>query len=94
MKLRHQLLCTAAASVALQFLAAPSAVLAQARAKDAAVAVTSLRSEYTANPLGLDVRRPRLFWQLQSGARGVVQSAYQVRVAASEGGLRAGRDLV
>jgi alpha-L-rhamnosidase len=94
MKSRQYLLFTAAASIALQSVAAPSAVLAQARPKEAAVAAASLRSEYTANPLGLDVRRPRLFWQLQSGARGVVQSAYQVRVAASEGGLRAGRDLV
>ncbi|HEU0092056.1 MAG TPA: family 78 glycoside hydrolase catalytic domain, partial [Vicinamibacteria bacterium] len=71
-----------------------SPLLAQARTKDGALEVIRLRAEYLTNPLGIDVRKPRLGWQLQSSARGVVQSAYQVRVAGSERSLRAGHDLV
>ena len=43
-----------------------------------------LRTEYQTNPLGLDVKAPRLFWQIQAERRGVMQSAYEIRVAASE----------
>ncbi len=56
--------------------------------------VVGLRSEYKENPLGIDARKPRLSWQLQAPGRGVVQSAYQVRVARSEGGLGGGSDRV
>jgi alpha-L-rhamnosidase len=42
---------------------------------------SGLRCEYRADPLGIDVRRPRLSWVLGSSRRGVVQSAYQVLVA-------------
>jgi len=58
-----------------------------------AVTVGSLRTEHKENPLGIDVRAPLLGWQLRSGARGVRQTAYQVRVAQSEADLRAGRRL-
>src|SRR5215471_3983901 len=43
--------------------------------------VIRLRTEYKENPIGIDVRRPRFGWQIVSEERGVVQSAYQVRVA-------------
>src|SRR6266446_6653290 len=56
--------------------------------------VVSLRTEYTENPVGIDVRQPRLSWQLQALGRGVVQSAYQVRVARSASGLGGGSDQV
>src|SRR5258706_14290538 len=56
--------------------------------------VVSLRTEYKENPLGMDARKPRLSWQLQGPGRGVVQSAYQVRVALNAGGLGGGKDLV
>src|SRR6266508_1164522 len=56
--------------------------------------VVSLRTEYTENPVGIDVRKPRLSWQLQAPGRGVVQSAYQVRVARSASGLGGGSDQV
>ena len=58
------------------------------------ITVTELRTEYRQNPVGLDARLPRLSWQLRSETRGVMQSAYQVRVAASERNLRAGRWLM
>ena len=43
-----------------------------------------LRTEYKVNPLGIDIRKPRLSWEIQSDGRGVTQSAYQVRVARTE----------
>ncbi len=44
-------------------------------------AVTNMRCEYKANPVGIDVLQPRLSWQLSATDRGVAQSAYQIRVA-------------
>lgn len=51
--------------------------------------VVGLRTEYQQNPLSLDARRPRLSWQLQTTRRGVMQAAYQLRVARTERELRA-----
>jgi len=42
------------------------------------LAIVHLRCEYRENPLGLDVRRPRLSWQLVSRRRGARQIAYRV----------------
>jgi len=44
----------------------------------------SLRTEYLENPLGLDVKKPRLSWKLRSDGRNVMQNAYQVQVSRSE----------
>ena len=90
--MRTGLLLTA--YVAVHVGAPPAPLLAQGGPKDTALEVASLRTEYKENPLGIDTRKPRLSWQLQSSARGVAQSAYQVRVSRSERSLRAGRDLV
>ncbi|HET8631741.1 MAG TPA: family 78 glycoside hydrolase catalytic domain, partial [Thermomicrobiales bacterium] len=43
--------------------------------------VTRLRCEYLVNPLGLDVARPRLSWELTARRRGQRQTAYRVLVA-------------
>jgi len=56
-----------------------------------AVTVDRLRCEYAVNPLGIDVRRPRLSWVIRSGRRGEVQTAYQVLVASSEANLKANK---
>jgi len=48
-----------------------------------------LTCEYAANPLGLDVAKPRFSWILESDQRGQMQSAYQIMVASSEGKLNA-----
>ncbi len=57
----------------------------------AALTPTRLRCEYLMNPLGIDVARPRLNWTLRSARRAQRQSAYQILVASSEEGLRAGQ---
>jgi len=58
-----------------------------------ALSVTALTCEYQTNPLGMDVRQPRLSWRLAGPARGLRQSAYQVLVAADRAGLEAERGL-
>ncbi len=42
-----------------------------------------LRCEYIENPLGIDVKIPRLSWALKSEERGQKQTAYQVLVAST-----------
>ncbi len=56
--------------------------------------VSTLRVEYADNPLGIDVRVPRLAWRIAADGRGVVQSAYEIRVARTEADVEAGANLV
>lgn len=49
--------------------------------------ISHLTCEYRINPLGIDVRQPRLSWQRQSQRRGARQTAYQILVASTEAGL-------
>jgi alpha-L-rhamnosidase len=46
-----------------------------------------LRCEYRDNPVGVDIVRPRLFWQLDSDAVGARQTACQILVASTLTGL-------
>ncbi len=55
----------------------------------ASLTVTALTCEYQTNPLGIDVRLPRLSWQLGGPGRGLRQSAYQLRVASDPAALAA-----
>ncbi len=57
------------------------------------VAVADLQCEYLSEPLGIDVRQPRLGWRLEAtdpAARGQKQTAYQVLVASAKTLLDAG----
>ncbi len=49
-----------------------------------ALSIVKLRTEYLENPLGIDVRQPRLSWQIDSEVRDTRQSAYQIRVRDSK----------
>jgi len=49
--------------------------------------ITSLRTEYQQNPLGIEVSSPRLSWQMDSKAYGAAQTAYRVVAALSENDL-------
>jgi alpha-L-rhamnosidase len=55
------------------------------------LAAKNLRLEYTVDPLGIDVAKPRMSWELESAERGVMQTSYEVRVAASEAELAKGK---
>ena len=58
---------------------------------EAPLAAMNLRCEYMVDPLGIDVRKPRLSWELTSPDKGVMQTSYEVRVAASEAELAKGK---
>jgi alpha-L-rhamnosidase len=49
----------------------------------------NLTCEYFTNPLGLDVRQPRLSWKVSAAQRDARQTAYQILVAESIGILEA-----
>jgi alpha-L-rhamnosidase len=49
-----------------------------------------LRCEYLQNPLGIDVAKPRLSWELESATRGETQVSAQILVASSRANLDAG----
>jgi len=50
---------------------------------DTSLRVVDLRCEFSADPLGIDVAQPRLFWRVESPERGQRQSAWRVLVASS-----------
>lgn len=52
------------------------------RMKDLKVA--ALTCEYRTNPLGIDMKKPRISWKITSSGRGTVQKAYQVHVSDRE----------
>ena len=64
---------------------------AQGNTPTAALGVKNLRCEYRVDPLGIDVMKPRLSWELVSAERGVMQTSYEVRVAGSEADLARGK---
>ena len=59
-----------------------------------ALQLAGLRVEYKDSPIGIDVRKPRLSWRIQSDVRGASQTAYQIRVAQHEISLQDAKALV
>ncbi|GAB2572632.1 glycoside hydrolase family 78 protein [Gracilibacillus alcaliphilus] len=47
------------------------------------VKVVNLRTEYQFNPIGIDVRIPRISWKLEAEQKGVLQQSYRIQVALS-----------
>lgn len=60
----------------------------------AQVEVTNLFVENQVNPVGVSEMYPRLSWQLQSSKRGVLQTAFDIRVSESRENLIEGRELI
>ena len=81
------------AAVVILSMLGVAAVASFQKAPTPALSVVALRTEYAANPVGIDVRQPRLSWQIQGSARGLVQSAYQIQVASTERALQSGKGL-
>ena len=75
----------------ISFLFAHAAI---SQSQAVSVSIAGLKCEYKINPLGLDVLRPRLSWQISTEERGWKQSAYQIRVALSPEALDQGQGLV
>ncbi len=63
-------------------------------AAKAALTLSHLRCEYKVNPLGIDIAKPRLSWEIEATERNVMQSAYQIRVAMSLANLQQNKNLV
>ncbi|MBN1926385.1 MAG: glycoside hydrolase family 78 protein [Prolixibacteraceae bacterium] len=55
--------------------------------------VGKLTCEYHKNPVGIDVLNPRLSWKIISDETNFIQSAFEIRVAASEKGLYSNKQL-
>lgn len=45
------------------------------------VSVTRLKCEYMTEPIGIDIKLPRLSWEIASSGRGIMQTAYRIIVA-------------
>ena len=58
------------------------------------VSVVQLKTEDKINPIGMGELNPRFSWQIQSGAQGVMQTAYEIRVATDEKQLMRGKKLL
>lgn len=58
-------------------------------ASGSALLPTRLRCEYLINPLGIDIRQPRLSWVVESQENGQRQTAYRITAATSEAALLA-----
>jgi len=54
------------------------------RAEGLPFTVKNLKCEYRENPIGIDVVKPMLFWQIVSAEKGWLQSTYEIKVASSE----------
>ncbi len=54
------------------------------KGQPAPIEIRHLRCEYLLNPLGIDERRPRLSWILESSQRGQRQTAYRILVSSTE----------
>ena len=59
----------------------------------APVTVKNLRCEYKVDPMGIDVGKPRLSWELVDPERGVLQTSYEIRVGRTEADLAKGKLL-
>ena len=55
--------------------------LCQLGVQAAPILPVNLRCEYRLNPLGIDIRIPRLSWNFQSAERNKLQSAYEIIVS-------------
>ena len=62
-------------------------------AQSSVLEVKKLRCEYKTDPMGIDVAKPRLSWQLNSNEKNVLQTSYEVRVSDSQAALAQGKTV-
>ncbi len=82
-----------AKAIVMAWTCATVLACAASPSSDVPLTVKNLRCEYKVDPLGIDVRKPRLSWELVNAERGVIQTGYEIRVAASDAGLAKGKLL-
>jgi len=71
-----------------------SLLLLAAITLSAQVSVTSLKTDYKTNPLGIDNPVPRFSWIIQSDHMNTMQESYEIRIALSEKDLMKGKKLL
>lgn len=71
----------------LRLIALFNLLLITAMTLTAGVKVTSLRTDYKINPIGIDNPAPRLSWIIQSDQENTMQESYEIRVALSPADL-------
>ena len=54
----------------------------------------NLKVEYKINPLGIDVMKPRLSWEIRSDKKNTMQTAYELRCSASESQIQKDENLI
>jgi len=60
----------------------------------AELTVTSLKTDYKTDPLGIDNPQPKLSWVIQSDQMNTMQDSYEIRSALSLKDLRRGNNLL
>ncbi len=68
-------------------------VSAQVNSSLMQLGVVNLRTEYKTNPLGIDVKKPRLSWEVISSQRNVYQTAYFIKAAYAIDDLQTNKNL-
>ena len=53
--------------------------------------VYDLKSEYLVNPIGIDVKAPRLTWKINDSRRGAIQKSYDICVGTDSAKVAAGK---
>ncbi|WP_404900536.1 family 78 glycoside hydrolase catalytic domain [Priestia filamentosa] len=48
------------------------------------LSINTLTCEYKINPIGLDIKKPRISWKMQSNRRGTIQTAYRIQVTEND----------
>lgn len=56
--------------------------------------VINLLCEYQVHPIGIEVEKPRLSWQIRSTQNNIKQTAYEIRTAASKDNLNKAKKLL
>ena len=69
------------AAIAGYVLLNSSVVMADEIVTSADASVANLRCEDLVDPVGIDIAKPRLSWQMRSDRNGAAQTAYQVLCA-------------
>ncbi|MDR1601318.1 MAG: glycoside hydrolase family 78 protein [Tannerella sp.] len=72
----------------------PCCALLAGCAPVSSVKIVGLQTEMRENPEGIGVTAPRFSWKLLSSENNVMQTAYQIEVAASPGDLQSGTNLL
>ena len=58
------------------------------------LSTTKLRCEYQENPIGIDIKVPRLSWQLVAKNKNTIQTGYHIKVAKKKEDVEQGINLV